>query len=365
MNKRIAMLTTVHPHDDVRIYHKMAKTLAQAGWRVEIYNPRMESTGEYGIRFCRLILPGGRAMRMLRARLIAREAVMSSRADLVMLHDPELLPLLRTLQLAGRKTIYDAHEDLPLQLLGKEWIPAPMRPAAARLGETLLRRCLVYADGVIAATAPIAARLGENAVLVRNRVTEEDFQRFETALHRYRPIPRAVCYAGALTERRGLSRMIRCCCRAGAILLLAGEFESEGLRRRVQQMEEYRCVRYFGPLDREGLAGLYAQANAGLLLLDGTEAYRESEPVKSFEYLCAGLPVIASGFSHWRAILPEEWVSFVPEQDEEAVTAAIRQALSQNQRGRMTGRREELYDRYGFFEDAARLIECCERIGRG
>ena len=364
MNHRIAMLTTLHPHDDIRIYHKESKALARAGWRVEIYNPRMEAAGEYGIRFRRLILPSTRMIRLLRGRSIAYRALFESRADLFMLHDPELLPLLKPLRLAGRRTIYDAHEDLPAQLLEKDWIPIKMRPAAARFGEEQLRRWLPYADGVVAATPSIAARLGERAVLVRNRVTEADFQLFETALVRYRVIPRAVCYAGALTEQRGLTRMVRCCHRAGAILLLAGSFESEGLRRQVQRMEEYRCVRYFGRLDREGVASLYAQANAGLMLLDDTAAYRESEPIKSFEYPCAGLPVIASDFPHWRALLPEEGVRFVPQEDEPSVTAAIADAIAGKSREKLAQRRELYYERYGFSPDARRLIELCERLER-
>ena len=45
MNHRIAMLTTLHPHDDIRIYHKESKALAQAGWRGEKYKPREGAGG--------------------------------------------------------------------------------------------------------------------------------------------------------------------------------------------------------------------------------------------------------------------------------------------------------------------------------
>ena len=101
MNHRIAMLTTLHPHDDIRIYHKESKALARAGWRVEIYNPRMEAAGEYGIRFRRLILPSTRMIRLLRGRSIAYRALFESRADLFMLHDPELLPHLYWRKVTG------------------------------------------------------------------------------------------------------------------------------------------------------------------------------------------------------------------------------------------------------------------------
>lgn len=328
MNHRIAMVTTAHPHDDVRIYHKEAKTLSRAGWRVEIINAHFGGTDENGIRFCRVALPGGRLWRMASARKVAAEALLQSRADICMLHDPELLPLLADLQRMVIITAYDAHEDLPAQLMTKPWIPPFLGGAAARWGRRLLTRYLPLADGVLTATGGIAQSLeglNKRICVVRNRPTADDCILFDTARSNIAPIPKAICYAGALTEQRGIYRMIRCCHAAGGTLLLAGAFESEAVRQKAEAMPEYACVQYFGVLGRQGVAELYAKSGVGLLLLADTPSYRESEPIKLFEYLCAGLPVVASDFLHWRETVPDG-VTFVANDDE--AVSAIRLAIT-------------------------------------
>ncbi len=331
MNHRIAMVTTAHPHDDVRIYHKEAKTLARAGWRVEIINTHFGGSDENGIRFCRVALPSGRIWRMLSARKAAAEALMQSRADICVLHDPELMPLLSDLQRMAIITAYDAHEDLPAQLVTKPWIPTLFSGTAARWGRRLLVRYLPLADGVITATDGIAQTLGglnNRICVVQNRPTQEDCALFDAARTSVTPVPNAICYAGALSEQRGLFRMIHCCHAAGATLMLAGAFESEAVQKRAEAMPEYTCVQYFGILGRQGIAELYAKCRAGLVMLADTPSYRESEPIKLFEYLCAGLPVIASDFLHWREIALISGATFVPaDRDDEAITA-IRQAIT-------------------------------------
>ncbi|MFV0497709.1 MAG: glycosyltransferase [Candidatus Fimivivens sp.] len=331
MNHRIAMVTTAHPHDDVRIYHKQAKTLARAGWRVEIINSHFAGTDENGIRFCRVALPGGRIWRMLSARKAARQALLESRADICVLHDPELLVLLSYLQRMAMRTVYDAHEDLPAQLLTKPWIPTPLSGTAARLGRRLLTQYLPLADGVMAATDKIALTLtglNDRVCVVQNRPTQEDCALFDMARNNITQVHNAVCYAGALTEQRGLYRMISCCYAAGATLLLAGVFENEAVQKRAEAMPEYACVQYCGILERQGIAELYAKCCAGLVLLDDTPSYRNSEPIKLFEYLCAGLPVIASDFLHWRDMTLASGVTFVSNSQDDDAVSAVRQAIT-------------------------------------
>lgn len=356
MNHRIAMVTTAHPHDDVRIYHKEAKTLARAGWRVEIINSHFAGADESGIRFCRVALPAGRLWRMLSARRAAAEALLQSRADICVLHDPELLPLLSDLQRMAIVTAYDAHEDLPAQLRTKPWIPVSFRDAAAHWGRRLLTRYLPLADGVLTATDSIALTLeglNDRICVVQNRPTQEDCALFDTARNSISKSPNAVCYAGALTEQRGLYRMIRCCHAAGATLLLAGAFESEAVQQRAKAMPEYACVQYLGVLGRQGVAELYAKCSAGLLLLADTPSYRESEPIKLFEYLCAGLPVIASNFLHWRELALTAGVTFVAADSDDEAASAIRQAIQSPATVDIKAARQ----RFGFKADEDRLLQ--------
>ena len=90
--KSICILTTVHRHDDVRIYYRQALSLAKAGYRVTLCCPDYEGKDEYGVRFCKLELPGGRFGRMWKASPTALKAALTEEYDLYHVHDPELLP---------------------------------------------------------------------------------------------------------------------------------------------------------------------------------------------------------------------------------------------------------------------------------
>ena len=49
------------------------------------------------------------------------------KADIYHIHDPELLLIALKLKKRNKKVIYDAHEDLPRQILTKHWIPKIIR----------------------------------------------------------------------------------------------------------------------------------------------------------------------------------------------------------------------------------------------
>ena len=67
MNGHVCIMTSVHRHDDVRIYHKEAKALREKGFDVTILCPDYEGTDENGIRFVRVLLPKQRMRRILTA----------------------------------------------------------------------------------------------------------------------------------------------------------------------------------------------------------------------------------------------------------------------------------------------------------
>jgi glycosyltransferase involved in cell wall biosynthesis len=62
-------------------------------------------------------------------------------------------------------------------------------------------------------------------------------------------------------------------------------------------------TRYLGWLNKERLAEELGQARAGLVLLHPTNNYQVIRPNKLYEYMAAGLPVIASDFPRWREVV--------------------------------------------------------------
>ena len=58
-----------------------------------------------------------------------------------------------------------------------------------------------------------------------------------------------------------------------------------------------------GYLDRKAVRDVLARSMAGLVTLHPIVNYIDALPVKMFEYMVAGIPVIASNFPLWREII--------------------------------------------------------------
>jgi glycosyltransferase involved in cell wall biosynthesis len=92
-------------------------------------------------------------------------------------------------------------------------------------------------------------------------------------------------------------------CRCNANLKLAGEFWPENLRARVKARPGWQQVAELGLLPRSKVTELFATARAGLLVFHPDPNNVQAQPNKLFEYMAAGLPVIASNFPLWKEIV--------------------------------------------------------------
>ena len=106
---------------------------------------------------------------------------------------------------AYARPMVNAHEDLPLQVSTKAWIPSPLRPIISRAAKCLLSIAERVLNRVIAAT-PSIAETYRHAIVVQNFPLMS-----ELPLHRrnaYASRERVVAYVGAITEVRGARQMI-------------------------------------------------------------------------------------------------------------------------------------------------------------
>ena len=91
----------------------------------------------------------------------------------------------------------------------------------------------------------------------------------------------------------------------GVRLDLAGAIYPEDYRQKLERLDGWNCVKYHGELSRHQLAGMLGNARAGLVLHHPIPNELNAMPIKLFEYMAVGLPVIASDFPVLRRIVED------------------------------------------------------------
>jgi glycosyltransferase involved in cell wall biosynthesis len=99
-------------------------------------------------------------------------------------------------------------------------------------------------------------------------------------------------------------------------------------------------VQYLGMLDRPSVANLLSRVRLGLMVLQAEPNFVKAMPIKLFEYMAAGIPVIASDFPLWRQIISEaECGLLVDPHDPQAIAHAMEYLLSHDAEAEAMGRR--------------------------
>tara|TARA_B110000444_G_C18534840_1_gene452941 strand:- start:16 stop:681 length:666 start_codon:yes stop_codon:yes gene_type:complete len=113
-------------------------------------------------------------------------------------------------------------------------------------------------------------------------------------------------YIGGITKIRGIREIVKSLkFTKQASLNLAGSFIEKDIETEVKGYAEWSKVNEYGHLDRESVSDLLLQSKVGLVTLYPQQNYLDSLPVKMFEYMNAGIPIIASDFPYWKSIIED------------------------------------------------------------
>jgi len=364
MPRNVCYLTTVHDARDVRVLYREAASVLKQGYRVRLIAQNASDIDVGRIEGAALRPPRNRLGRMLCTGARALVLAMREKADIYHLHDPELIPLGLLLRLMHRRVIYDVHEDLPKQILAKPWIPAFLRPLVSWVVDRIETIAARAFNGIVAATAPVAVRFPPaKTVVIRNYPVLSMFETAEIGRGADAGRPPVLIYVGSISEDRGAVDMVRALEHLDpsvqARLEFVGGWTPPALRRRVEGMPCGSMVTSRGWMPPVEVYRRLQEAAIGLVCLRPIPRYVESLPVKLFEYMAAGLPVIASDFPHWREIVEGNACGLtVDPLDPKAIAKAIEHLIRNPKEAQRMGQngRRAVEQRYNWEQESRRLI---------
>ena len=365
-------MSTVHPRGDTRIAVKELRTLAAAQLGAVCLCVQ-DGLGDEALEDGAAVIdlgprPASRAGRGIVGSYRVWRTIRRLRPRIVHFHDPELIVVGLLLRLHGFKVIYDVHENVPQQIMQKTWLPRAVRTPVAMCAKGMEWLGSAVFDGIVVATPPIARRFPpRKTVVVQNFPRPEELRPVDPVPMRDREA--LAVYVGGISEIRGVRGMVDALARVpahhGLTLSLAGKFTSESLRRELVDSPGWPHVQEAGWLDRGAVARVMARARMGLLLLHPVPNYVESQPIKLFEYMSAGLPVIASDFPVWRDFAGDCSI-FVDPLEPRAIAEAMVWILDHPDEAERMGRkgRELVETKFDWAREGGKLVEFYARLMR-
>jgi glycosyltransferase involved in cell wall biosynthesis len=191
-------------------------------------------------------------------------------------------------------------------MLNKHWIPALLRHPLSLVFNIMEKLMAQALDAVVVATEGIAEKFAQfNPIVIHNYPDLRMLPMPSQVLREEKE--KILVYIGGISRIRGAFEIIQAFDSLdpslNARLDLIGQFETIRLEKELQTLPGNRHVRFLGWLPPQEVYEHLREAYIGLVCLHPEPRFIVSLPVKLFEYMAAGLPVIASNFPLWREIV--------------------------------------------------------------
>ena len=367
---KVVHLTSVHTPYDVRILEKQCQSLAAAGHDVVLVNARGKNEQRGDVRLIGVEPAKSRLRRMSSSVKQVFQIAKQENADVIHMHDPELLVGAKLFGKRGQKCIFDMHEDVVKDVMSKPWIKAWFQKPVA-VGVRLLVRGLIGNMPVIFAEESYAKDFPwiKNYEIVQNMPRLGHFDNIEA---KPKTEPR-IGYMGAVSEDRGsliTLEALRLLKESGlkvgfdCVGPASHDEHADLLKQRTKEFGLEDVVFHGYKQPQQGWE-IMSRCHIGLAVLKPKSYFMESYPTKMFEYMAMGLPVIVSDFPLYRNVVePHQCGKCVSANDPAALAEAIRFFVTQPAERNAWGHRgkQVVATRYSWANEEKKLLAFYEQV---
>jgi glycosyltransferase involved in cell wall biosynthesis len=203
----------------------------------------------------------------------------------------------------GKRVIYDIHEYYAQSMLTKSWIPSPARRVFSGMINLIERFAASKMTGIITVNQQMEAEFRKrnpNTIAIANYPPQWFIDKCG---QRRAPIPNRIIYCGLVNEERGYQiifdamRLVRLQIPQAHCLVIGPIEESQTFAKhpRLSEVVDDRLgVIWGGNIQPEEVPVRLQTAQVCWLPLQSTRRFEDSEPIKLFEYMAAGCPIVAS-----------------------------------------------------------------------
>lgn len=274
----------------------------------------------------------------------------------------------------GAKLIYDSHE---LYLERNRFEPYD------RVGKWMRKKVEAYlirrSDHVITVNDSLARMLADTYQVKRPTVVmntpslervspPSDFQSLRRALG-IQDDQAILLYSGSITFNRGLENLIESLVYLPQCFLVLMGYSHDSYENKLRAIAREKGVAsrlaFFGPVPTDEVTLYASSADVGVAPIENVcLSYYYCSPNKLFEYLLAGLPVIASDFPEMRQIIDEYGVgsTFNPSDAEDIARAAMEILEAPEKWKDMKNKTEALASAYNWEKESQKLIRIYESL---
>lgn len=363
--KKICMLHKVKAPDG-RSFYKEARSLAAAGYDVTLLGLFSGDSEASGVKLIGLPHAQGRLLRFVVTNARAFTRALQERADVYHIHDLDFVPWAVLLKLLTRKkVIYDIHEAYPEYMMLKSYIPRGLKSLTAALVYLLEHGAAKVFDAIIPNDNFIGAGFShKKKVTIFNFPTLDFFPAGAEVAWDEREFD--LFYHGSLPPYT-----------FGTMLSIAEALKAKGVRTRwgialndkadpawAQAAAEHRGLgENFVFLPSAGylqVSQYLRRARIGIIPLPAFKKFLKNIPLKMFEFMGCGMPVVLSDLPPSRQFIRDTGSAVAVQPDDideyaEAVSSLLKDSSAAGSMGKRG--KQLVYEKYNWSREEGKLME--------